>query len=122
MSNALSWFEIPVTDLARAKEFYGRVLKAELREESLSGRNMAIFPYQEGGVGGALIQDEHLNPGTDGTLVYLGAGDDLPGAVKRVEEAGGKVVMGPTLLSEQIGSIAVFLDSEGNRVALHSPR
>jgi predicted enzyme related to lactoylglutathione lyase len=122
MSNALNWFEIPVTDLARAKEFYGRVLQADLREESMSGRNMAIFPYREGGVGGALIQGEPLAPSTQGTLVYLNAGDDLPGAVKRVEAAGGKVVMGATLLSEQIGSIAVFLDSEGNQVALHSPR
>jgi hypothetical protein len=122
MSNALSWFEIPVTDLARAKEFYGRVLKAELREESLSGRNMAIFPYPEGGVGGALIQGEHFVPSAQGTLIYLDAGDDLPGAVERVKAAGGKVVMDATLLSEQIGSIAVFLDSEGNQVALHSPR
>jgi len=122
MSNALSWFEIPVTDLARAKTFYGRVLQAELREESLSGRKMAIFPYQEGGVGGAIIEGEPLKPSAQGTVVYLDAGGDLPGALKRVEEAGGKVVMGATLLSEQIGSIGMFLDSEGNRVALHSPR
>ncbi len=122
MSNALNWFEIPVTDLARAKEFYGRVLQADLREESLSGRNMAILPYQNGGVGGAIIQGEYHVPSTEGTIVYLDAGDDLAGALSRVEAAGGKVVMGATLLSEQIGSIAMFLDSEGNRVALHSPR
>ncbi len=122
MSSALNWFEIPVTDLARAKEFYGRVLQADLREESLSGRNMAILPYQNGGVGGAIIQGEHHVPSTEGTIVYLDAGDDLAGALSRVEAAGGKVVMGATLLSEQIGSIAMFLDSEGNRVALHSPR
>ncbi len=66
MSNALNWFEIPVTDLARAKEFYGRILQADLREESLSGRSMAILPYQNGGVGGAIIQGEHLVPSTRG--------------------------------------------------------
>ncbi|HEY2291724.1 MAG TPA: VOC family protein [Thermoanaerobaculia bacterium] len=58
MSNALNWFEIPVTDLPRAKDFYSRILRADLREESLSGRNMAILPYQNGGVGGAIIQGE----------------------------------------------------------------
>lgn len=122
MSSALNWFEIPVTDLARAKEFYSRVLQADLREESLSGRNMAILPYQNGGVGGAIIQGDGLVPSTEGTIIYLDAGDDLAGALSRVEAAGGKVVMGATLLSDQIGSIAMFLDSEGNRVALHSPR
>ncbi len=122
MSNALNWFEIPVTDLARAKEFYGRVLQADLREESMTGREMAILPYEDGGVGGALIKGEHHVPSAQGTIVYLNAGDDLAGALSRVEAAGGKVVMGATRLSDQIGSIAMFLDSEGNRMALHSPR
>ncbi|MFL6194927.1 MAG: VOC family protein [Thermoanaerobaculia bacterium] len=122
MSNALNWFEIPVTDLARAKEFYGRVLQSELREENMAGMSMAILPYQDGGVGGALIQGEPHAPSAQGTVVYLNAGNDLAGALHRVEAAGGKVVMGATHLSDQIGSIAMFLDSEGNRVALHSPR
>src|SRR3954470_24127316 len=78
MSNALNWFEIPVTDLARAS--------------------------------------------AQGAIIYLDAGDDLAGALSRVEAAGGKVVMGATHLSDQIGSIAMFLDSEGNRAAFHSRR
>jgi hypothetical protein len=123
MSNALNWFEIPVTDLARAKRFYGSVLQAELREESMSGRKMAIFPYeQKSGVGGALLQDEALVPGAQGAVIYLNAGDDLDGALSRIEPAGGKILLGKTLISEDIGSIAHFLDTEGNRVALHSPR
>ena len=120
MSNALNWFEIPVTDLARAKEFYGRVLQAELREETVGGTSMALFPY-DGGVGGALIAGEQHVPSAMGALIYLNAGNDLGGALRRVEEAGGKVVMGATKLTDTIGSIAVFLDSEGNRTALHSP-
>ncbi|PYQ55889.1 MAG: hypothetical protein DMF53_27160 [Acidobacteria bacterium] len=122
MSNALNWFEIPVTDLARAKGFYSRILQADLHEESLSGRNLAILPYQNGGVGGAIIQGEGLVPSAQGAIIYLDAGDDLAGALSRVEAAGGKVVMGATHLSDQIGSIAMFLDSEGNRVAFHSRR
>jgi len=123
MSNALNWFEIPVTDLARAKRFYGSVLRAELREESMSGRKMAIFPYdRKEGVGGALLEDPALVPGAQGVVVYLNAGDDLDGAISRIEPAGGKVLLGKTLISEDVGSIAQFLDTEGNRVALHSPR
>lgn len=123
MSNAINWFEIPVTDLARAKRFYGSVLQAELREESMSGRKMAIFPYdKDSGVGGALLEDEVLVPGAQGVVVYLNAEDDLDGAVSRIEPAGGKILLGKTKISEEIGSIAHFLDTEGNRVALHSSR
>jgi predicted enzyme related to lactoylglutathione lyase len=122
MSNALNWFEIPVSDLARAKRFYGSVLQAELREETMNGTSMAILPYEKGGVGGALIAGENFVPSNQGAIVYLDAGDDLDGAIARVEEAGGKVVLGRTLVSPEIGSIAHFLDTEGNRLALHSPR
>ena len=122
MSNALNWFEIPVTDLARAKRFYGSVLQAELREESMSGRKLAIFPYQKDGVGGALLEDAAPVPGAQGAVIYLDAGDDLDGAIARVAAGGGKVVLGKTRISADIGSIAHFLDTEGNRVALHSPQ
>ena len=83
---------------------------------------MAVFPYQEGGVGGALVVGEQHVPKTEGTIVYLGAGDDLAGALTRAEAGGGKVLMGPTRLSDAIGSIAFIQDTEGNRVGLHSPR
>jgi predicted enzyme related to lactoylglutathione lyase len=122
MNNALNWFEIPVTDLARAKSFYGTVLQGELREETMAGTAMAILPYEKGGVGGALVSGEAFVPGSQGAIVYLNAGDDLDGALARVEAAGGKVVLGKTRVSQDIGSIAHFLDTEGNRVALHSPR
>jgi predicted enzyme related to lactoylglutathione lyase len=59
-------------------------------------------------------------PNPEGAVVYLDAGGDLDGAIERVQAEGGKVVMGRTLISEQIGSIAWFVDTEGNRVALHS--
>jgi hypothetical protein len=122
MSNALNWFEIPVTDLPRAKRFYSSVLQADLREETMGGTRMAILPYEKGGVGGALIAGEQLVPGTSGAVVYLNAGDDLDGAIARVQAGGGKVVLGKTQVSEDIGCIAHFIDTEGNRMALHSPR
>lgn len=120
MSNALNWFEIPVTDLARANRFYGALLRSELREETFNDMTMAVLPYKEGGVGGALVRSDKLAPSAQGTVVYLDAGDDLDGALERVQAAGGKVVMGRTHLSDAIGSIAFFVDTEGNRVGLHS--
>jgi predicted enzyme related to lactoylglutathione lyase len=96
MSNALNWFEIPVTDLARAKAFYGRMLQIELRDETMGGVSMAILPYADGGVGGSLIVGEPHVPSTQGTIVYLGAGDDLGGTLTRAEAGGGKVLMGAT--------------------------
>ena len=121
MSNALNWFEIPVTDLARAKRFYATLLQADLREETMNGVPMAVLPYQEGGVGGALVQGPQLTPGANGAVVYLNAGRDLDGALSRVAAGGGTVSMGKTLISDKIGSIAFFTDTEGNRVGLHSP-
>jgi predicted enzyme related to lactoylglutathione lyase len=120
MSHALNWFEIPVTDLARAKRFYSAVLQAELSDFALDGKEMAVFPYQESGVGGALLAGGTFAPSTQGTVVYLGAGDDLDGALARVAANGGRVAMGRTFLSESIGSIAFFDDTEGNRVGLHT--
>jgi uncharacterized protein len=122
MNNALNWFEIPVTDLARAKRFYSNVLQADLREETMAGTSMAILPYEKGGVGGALVVGDAFVPDSKGTIVYLNAGNDLDGALTRVEAAGGKVVLPKTHLSDAIGSIAHFLDTEGNRIALHSPQ
>ncbi len=120
MSNALNWFEIPVTDLARANRFYGALLRSELREETFNDVAMAVLPYKDGGVGGALVRSDKLAPSAQGTVVYLDAGDDLDGALDRVKAAGGKVVMERTHLSDAIGSIAFFVDTEGNRAGLHS--
>jgi predicted enzyme related to lactoylglutathione lyase len=121
MSSALSWFEIPVQDLDRAHRFYSEVMQAELQQATIGGMAMAVFPYAEGGIGGAIIVGEQHVPSTQGTIVYLDAGDDLDGALARVEPAGGKVLMGRSLITEDIGSIAFIQDPEGNRVGLHSP-
>ncbi|MDP9121761.1 MAG: VOC family protein [Acidobacteriota bacterium] len=122
MSSALNWFEIPVTDLTRANRFYSALMQAELRQETMEGTQMAILPYQQGGVGGALVRGEAFVPSNQGVVVYLNAGDDLDGVLARVEPAGGKVSMGKRLISEKIGSIALIVDTEGNRIGLHSPR
>lgn len=121
MTNVLNWFEIPVANLPRAKTFYSKVLQADLREENMGEIQMAILPYSGDGVGGALVAGPYLQPSDKGTVIYLNDGADLAEPLERVESAGGKVVMPKTHLSDEIGYIAMFIDTEGNRVALHSP-
>jgi len=119
MKNALNWFEIPAADIKRAAKFYGTIFDAELKiEEAMPGFKMAQLPY-ESGVGGAVLQGEGYAPRADGTLVYLNGGDDLSAVLDRVVAAGGQVVMPKTSIGEN-GFMAYFMDTEGNRVGLHS--
>src|SRR5688500_9444075 len=89
-TNAASWFEIPVNDLARAMRFYGKVLGVELQEVSMGPAKMAWFPMAPGapGSGGTLIQDDGYVPSKAGSLVYL-AVDDIDTTLARVKDAGG---------------------------------
>lgn len=119
----IDWFEIPVAEMSRARKFYETVLGIEFKEENHPPEcEMCIFPYSEPNTGGALCRMEHLVPGASGTLIYLNAGEDLSAPLARVEAAGGSILMAKTLLSPEIGAIAVFRDSEGNHIGLHSIR
>lgn len=121
--HAINWFEIPVTDFERAKHFYEAIFSTELAVHELQGQKMAFFPSkpQEQGVGGTLIECPDMEPGTKGPLIYLNAGHDLSDVSSKVENAGGKLLLDKTLITEQIGYYALFIDSEGNKLALHSP-
>ncbi|EDP97530.1 VOC family protein [Kordia algicida OT-1] len=123
MKNAITWFEIPVTNYERAKRFYSEILGGEIKDHHMEDQNMkyGIFPYdmENHKVGGALMQMEGMNPSKDGSTVYLYAGEDLSDSLGKVEAAGGKIVMPKTDINEN-GFIAQFIDTEGNRVALHS--
>lgn len=120
MRNALNWFELGTKDLDRATRFYEQLLGRTLKRETIDGMPMAIFLREgDGAVGGALVFDDKRRPGPGGALIYLNADADLAGCVGRVAPAGGKVVMPVTSIGPQ-GFIAVFVDTEGNTVALHS--
>lgn len=119
MANAINWFELPANNFARAKEFYGKVLDTEFQEMEMDGTQMAFFPHDQQGVGGAIVSGNGSTPQADGALVYLNGGDDLNIALGKVEAAGGKVVMPKTNIGEN-GHIAMFMDTEGNRVGIHS--
>lgn len=119
--NAINWFEIPVTNFARAKQFYERVLGSAIQEMAMGPTTMGFLPYeQQSGVGGAIIQGDGAVPGQQGTIVYLNAGDDLAPALARVEAAGGKIAVPKTEIGNDFGFFAHFVDSEGNKVGFHS--
>ena len=119
MKNAINWFELPATNFQRAVKFYNELLGAELQPFKNERMEMAFFPHSEGGVGGAVACGEGYTPRADGPVIYLNGGGDLSAPLARVEPAGGKVIMPKTAIGEN-GFIAMFLDTEGNRVALHS--
>ncbi|MFN8358975.1 MAG: VOC family protein [Candidatus Kapaibacterium sp.] len=120
MKNAINWFEIPATDFDRAVKFYSAILDTQLPTTVMGGYNMAFLPTEEKGVGGAIVSGDGCEPSQMGTLVYLNAGNDLTDILSRVEPNGGSVVLPKTLITEDIGYMAAFIDSEGGKVALHS--
>ncbi len=121
MANVLNWFEIPTLNLERAIKFYSNIFSyPSMHKMDLGGLQMAIFPMEGDGVGGALCQHEEYKPSNEGSLIYLNANPDLSIPLAKVDAAGGKVLMPKKQISPEIGFMAVFIDSEGNRVALHS--
>lgn len=120
--NMVSWFEIPVTNMDRAKVFYDKVFQIEVQVQDFGGVLMGWFPWAEGkpGANGSLIQHESYKPSnTDGVLIYF-ASADVQNELDRVEAAGGKILRPKTQISPEVGYMGVFLDCEGNRIALHS--
>jgi uncharacterized protein len=124
MKHAISWFEIPTTDLERAQKFYEAVFQMNMAALDLDNIKMRMFPINNPmeGVGGALVKTDkfHVPSATDGPLIYLNANPDVQAFLDRIEQAGGKVIVPKTQISEEYGYMAVFVDTEGNRIALHS--
>lgn len=121
-TNALNWFEIAVADMGRAVKFYETVFDVKMEQQEMMGMKMAFFPAENmnGKVSGGLVQGPMHKPSADGAVVYLNGNPDLGNALGKIEAAGGKVVMPKTKISDDIGYMAFFMDTEGNRVALHS--
>lgn len=124
-NNAVGWFEVPVADMERAIKFYETVFELKLERHTIAAANldMAWFPWiQEGhGAGGSLNKGGSYKPSQDGPLLYFTAhSGDLNNELGRVEAAGGKILLGRTQISEEYGYMALALDTEGNRIALHS--
>ncbi len=120
--NSLNWFEISVADMNRAKKFYETIFGIKMEVQNMMGMDMATFPYEPANakVSGALVKSEMHKPSSEGVKLYLNGNPDLANALSKVEAAGGKVVMPKTKISDDIGHMAFFVDTEGNTIALHS--
>lgn len=116
--NWTNWFEIPVTNLQRAKTFYETIFNTQIEILDLGGLKMGLFPHKE--VGCALCQHEAYNPSISGLLVYLDASPELNLVLNKVENAGGKILKSKTEIAPGLGYMALFTDTEGNRLALNS--
>jgi uncharacterized protein len=122
-THAISWFEIPTTDLERAQKFYETIFDMQMIPLEMPQLKMRMFPLEDMmNVGGALCYspDFYKPSSTDGPLVYLNANPDVQNILDKIEAAGGKIVVPKTEISPEYGHMAVFIDTEGNRVALHS--
>lgn len=118
---AINWFEIPVTDMDRAQAFYETLLGAPLRRETMGPQTLAVLPYTEPAVGGALISGEHIPaPSGAGTLIYLNVNPSLDAALARALAAGARLVTPRVDLPDGMGSFVHVIDVEGNRIGLHA--
>jgi predicted enzyme related to lactoylglutathione lyase len=119
--NVIQWVEIPVSDMERAKTFYETVFQFKIQVMDFGGLLMGWFPNsgEAQGSSGTLIQQESYVPSQEGALVYFGS-DDVEIELDRIEAAGGKIYQPKTQISPEHGYMGVFIDTEGNRVALHS--
>ena len=123
MKNAISWFEIPSSDLNRATKFYETIFGITLNPLDLPNIKMRMFPLEDMmGVGGAIVDSGgfHKPSTTDGPLLYLNGNPDVQEILDKVEGAGGKIMVAKTEISPEYGYMAVIIDTEGNRIGLHS--
>lgn len=122
--NAISWFELPAIDIERAQKFYEKIFGITMLNVDNPNLQMRAFPFKNimDGVSGALVcnKDFYTPTANQGALLYLNANPDLQQVLDKVSEAGGKVFIPKTKINDNFGFMAIFLDSEGNRVGLQS--
>ena len=121
MKSYISMFEIPATDISRAINFYQALLDIKIEKMDVEGMQMGILPYEGQMVPGVIIMEDGQKPSADGVTVYLNAGENLQVALDRVEKNGGQIIVPKTAHADESGYFALFLDSEGNKMALNSP-
>lgn len=122
MKSYISMFEIPATDISRAINFYQALLDIKIEKMDIEGMQMGILPYEGQMVHGVIIQADGYKPSADGVTMYLNAGENLQVVLDRVEKNGGQIILPKTAHADESGFFAIFLDSEGNKMALNSPK
>jgi len=119
IKNYVNWFEIPVLDLNRAMLFYNHIYDIKMEMTELNEYAMAFFPT-ETGIGGALVMGPGCVPSETGSLIYLNGGTNLQVLLTKIQKAGGRIIMEKTKIDNDSGYFALFIDTEGNKLALHS--
>lgn len=120
MQNLINWIEIPVADFNRAVTFYSAILDLSITEAEMMGSKMGFFPSDGTNVSGALVMGDGYTPSDKGIMVYLNGGSDLSHVLSRIEPNGGRIITGKTHIAPEMGYFAIFKDTEGNTIALHS--
>ena len=122
MPSAINWFQIPASDITRAKTFYETICGFPLEKMEMPNMEMWSFPADRdrGEIGGALVAAEGAVPSATGTAVFLNGDPDLQVMLDRVEGAGGKILVPRTAIGMDAGYFAMIADTEGNTVGLHS--
>lgn len=124
-TNIITWFEIPVSDIDRAKKFYETILDIEMVKKTDGNDEAVFFPFNpnviqatSGRVTGVLSKTDRNSPSGNGTVVYINASPSIQNVLDKVEPAGGKIIAPKTKIPA--GIIAIIIDSEGNKVGLHA--
>ncbi|WP_298793925.1 VOC family protein [uncultured Allomuricauda sp.] len=118
----ISIFEIPATDIKRAINFYEAILDINIEHMEMPGMEMGILPYENQQVIGVIMKGEGYEPSAKGVTIYLSGGDDLQVILEKVEQNGGSILVPKTPHADESGFFALFIDSEGNKMGLHSPK
>ena len=119
MKSAVVWTDIPAKDLDRAIRFYSAVLGAEVKKQDFPDLSIGVLPHVDGEVGACLFASESARPSAEGPLVYINCAGRLDAAEAAVVPNGGRVLQ-PKQGIAPYGFRCIVLDSEGNRIALHS--
>ena len=120
MKNLISIVEIPTTDFSRAVAFYQAILGVSIEEMEMDGVQMGIFPSDGETVNVVLAKGSDYKPTTDGAVLYLNAGNNMQATLDKIEPNGGTVIVPKTEISPEMGFFALFIDTEGNKLGLHS--
>ncbi len=122
--SAISWFEIPATDLDRATKFYETLFDVKFTVMDMPQIRMRAFPVEDmmNHISGAIVDSQEFYKPSDnaGVLIYLNGNPDVQNILDKVESAGGKISMPKTEISPEYGHMALFIDTEGNRIGIHS--
>ena len=120
MKKLISIVEIPTSDFSRAVAFYQVILDINIEEIEMDGVKMGLFPNDGESVLVQLINGSEYKTSVDGTIVYLNGGNDLQKVANKIEANGGKIVVPKTEIGPEMGFFAMFTDTEGNKLGLHS--